>query len=63
MVKSIMTKDTTKMNDVNTQIEQLIKIGQILAANKTLHEVLNRTTEPSDVAIRSAQELVAIAQE
>lgn len=58
-----MTKDTTKMNDVNTQIKQLIKIGEILAANKTLHQLLNRTAEPSDMAIRYAQELVAIAQE
>lgn len=51
------------MNDVNTQIEQLIKIGEILAANKTLHKLLNYTAEPSDMAIRYAQELVVIAQE
>lgn len=58
-----MTKDTTKMNDVNTQIEQLIKIGEILAASKTLRKLLNYTAEPSDMAIRYAQELVPIAQE
>ena len=56
-------RKNTKMNDVNTQIEQLIKIGELLAANKTLHQILNRTAEPSDIAIRYAQELVAIAHE
>jgi hypothetical protein len=61
--QSNIQRKTTKMNDINTQIEQLIKIGVILDASKTLHKLLNRTAEPSDLAIRYAQELVAIAQE
>ena len=51
------------MNNINTQREQLIKIGVILDANKTLHKLLKHTAEPSDMAIRYARELVAIAQE
>ena len=61
--QSNIQRKNTKMNDINTQIDQLIKIGEILAASKTLRKLLNRTAEPSDMAIRCARELVPIAQE